>query len=108
MSLPKHVMILGQRWRVKVVPDLKDSDESCDGLTHYEDRLIEVNADLPVPEQYQVLFHELMHASFGITGTSCLIKGDGETRKDNEEVIIRSLEYSLWPVIKYLTKKGAR
>lgn len=98
MSLPKQVEILGQKWRVRLVHDLRDADENCDGLTHFDDRLIEVCADLPKPEQYQVFFHELMHAGLSITGVKAL------TTEVNEEIIIRAIEYTVWPVLTKLFK----
>jgi hypothetical protein len=79
-----------------VVEDLRDGDDECDGLTHFNDRLIEIHAGLKIPEQYQVLFHELMHAGLAITGTKTL------TNDRDEELIIRAIEYSVWPVLKQI------
>jgi len=96
--LPKKVSILGQDWRIKVVPESQMEDSTCDGLCHHDKRLIEINETLSPDEQQQVLFHELMHAVMFTTAVGTLVS------ERNEEIIIRALEYSLWPILKQLLR----
>ena len=106
--LPKSLTVLGERWSVKCIRNLTYDDTSCWGLTDFDTRVISIESSQSDAAKWQVLFHELIHVVLGTTATNGLIIGEGAVRQDNEEIIVRALEYSLWPVIKNLVKKGAR
>lgn len=91
MSLPKlptEVLVLGQPFRIELVPDLKSVDGDpiygeCAGALHR----IRVSADQNIERQWQTLMHEYVHAVFHVAGIGNVLS------EEVEEIAAQSLEY---------------
>ena len=74
MAVPKQVNILGQIFRVKIVPNLKDTDGiELSGLMEGEQKTIKLSSSLNESSIEYVLLHEVVHAVFYVSGASNLL-----------------------------------
>jgi hypothetical protein len=62
MKIPKTITVKGEKWKVTLVKDLHDEDEKVKGLTHFDERLIQIEANLTGRERRQIFWHEVSHA----------------------------------------------
>lgn len=88
-KLPSHLMVLGERFRVELVPNLHSGEDKVHGETVGDYRRIRICADLDIRRQFQTLLHEFVHATLHVMGASNYLD-------DNiEESIAQSLEYAM-------------
>ncbi len=63
MKIPKTFLLKGKKWKVKLVAGLCDDDgEKVQGLTSYDDRLIEIEPDQTKEQLKLTFWHEYAHA----------------------------------------------
>ena len=92
--LPKHILVAGYKIPVVVKP-LTNLHGEWDGVT----RSISVDAEDSEDTQLSAIAHEILHATFDLSGTKYLIKSE-----KSEEAIVRSLENLAFPALKTLWK----
>lgn len=94
-QFPDHVYVLGERFRVELVPKLHDEDgEELAGDTVGFNKRIRINADYDTPRKWQILMHEILHAALHVSGPGEVIDDD------MEECVVQSLEHALTQFIK--------
>jgi len=87
-SVPKSVVLGGQRIKVRVVKNMEDW-----GDYNHDDKVIRINArcvDIP-GELRSTLRHELVHAALNIGGV-------GFSKGFEEECVVRCLEQLFFPM----------
>lgn len=94
-GLPKSVMILGQRFKVKV-EDLM-TEHSLYGSTVAREQIIKVDKALSSEQQRQTLFHECVHAALGVSGVTEVLSSKDI---DIEEAVVTAIENGLWPLVR--------
>ena len=90
--LPKYIPIGGWKWKIKLVSGLKEK-EGAHGDTDIENRIIRIDASVPIEEQKQILFHECLHAVLFLGGQT------EDISEEKEEALVRCIENLLWPSI---------
>ncbi len=95
-AFPNHIRILGNQYQIKLVPALKDGDESLWGRADTDKRVIQLNADMDTRRRWETLIHEALHAIWGSAGVGGLL-GNGDS--DIEEMIVRVTELGLIQII---------
>lgn len=65
MTIPKHVWIKGEKWKVKWVKNLTEEGIECYGLADYDNRVISLDKDLKKDKKLMeyTFLHELNHAA---------------------------------------------
>ncbi len=88
--IPKSVMILGAKFKVKIVKSLKD-DEGRDlyGESVLTSKLIKLSTEQTPKEMSETLLHEIIHCILHMSGSSYLIHSGAE------EALVRALEHGL-------------
>ena len=62
MRLPKHINVLGKKWKVSYKWNLTDEGIKCLGLCCHESRTIFIDRTSTKAERPQIFLHELLHA----------------------------------------------
>lgn len=92
----KHITVGGQRYKIKYVQGLMNNEgESLDGLVLFEKRIIYIDKALPPSQRRSTLLHELLHICLEQTGLQ-------HPNEDDEEHLVRCIEYRLAPLLKRL------
>ena len=74
MDKPMKIKVLGQTVVVRYIANLKNEDNiSCWGLSHTNERYIEIDKGLSKAASARVLRHEIFHMKLGISGLSELL-----------------------------------
>lgn len=90
----KRLRIGSNIWTVRFVDSILDDDNLLvNGLTHQDERLIEIDRTLSKDNQSVILLHECIHAALWESGLYELL--DSEV----EEALARGLSNTLWPLI---------
>lgn len=91
-KLPTSIRILGQRWRIQYVPDLRDENGTkLDGLTSPATRTISLCATGHATQALMAstLVHEILHVILRVSGLNELMS------EQMEEAMVRALEHGL-------------
>lgn len=85
----------GQKWRVDLVKPNSKYLSGCDGITHLDKCRIYLDSSNERPALDDTLIHELLHASFSVSGAAHALQelggGDQEKVSAAEETIVRCL-----------------
>lgn len=96
-KFPKHINILGVRFRVLLVEGLRDEESSLDGdMSVTNGNLIRISADLNSRRKWETLVHEAIHAMFHVGGATFLLK---DNDSEIEEAVVRLLESGIVQLI---------
>lgn len=98
-KLPDHINILGQRFRIEIVPDLLSEGDPVSGETVGAYHRIRINAGLDSQKQWQTLTHEYVHGVLHVVGVGNFL--DAHT----EEVIAQSMEYAIMQLLQQYGKQ---
>ncbi len=83
--IPKEIVILGEKWRIKFCKKTFKSQDYY-GVCYRDKRLIVINPDLDLMEQYKTLWHEIGHALFTRNGVTF----SGGVSAEMEEIIVET------------------
>ncbi len=90
-NLPEYVHPLGVRFQVGIIPEGETDDHGdlLQGDTNVDTKRIRVTAEKDSGRKWSTLYHEYMHAAFGLIGIddALLLMGEGF-----EEMIVRTVE----------------
>ena len=79
MEKPKKIKVFGQAVTVRYIDKLKNEDGiPCLGLSHINDRTIELEQGLSKAATARVLRHEIFHMKLGISGLTELLSEELE------------------------------
>lgn len=93
-KIPSRTIILGEPFRVELVPDLLSDDEAVSGETLGESHRIRINASLDTEKQWRTFIHESLHSGLHVNGYGNV--SDSVT----EEMIVQTLEYVVVQMIR--------
>ena len=87
-TLPKHIQVLYNRYKVKTKRELRDGDgEKLVGLILHDDSIIWIEECQAAGPMAETVLHEVLHACWDKTTLSLLPSTDS----DVEEMIVKSL-----------------
>lgn len=99
MRLPKSVIIFGEEYKIEMSSDL---EEATEGITHFDDKLIQLNTNLPKDKILRVLIHEMGHAMFFRNGF------DQGIHVQMEEAVVQSFAKLITETFELKIKKRTR
>jgi hypothetical protein len=99
--LPKSIVILGERFKIKLVDAIgdKDSPDVIHATCDTTKRVIFLNKSIGQAAFETALLHEIIHAILAITGISAPMS------ESTEETLVSALERALFPIIQLKTRK---
>lgn len=70
MAIPRTFTVLGEKWRTKLVKNLKTEDGAAFGVNHADKKLVEIERSLSMLERESVFWHEYCHIFLRRVGLS--------------------------------------
>lgn len=105
LQFPDSVLVLGERFRIELVPDFRDNDgESVLFGDTGSDVVggfyrIRINSDLDTRTRWRTLVHEHVHAALCVSGVSNVLPDEVE------EVVAQSLEHATIQLLRQFGKQ---
>ncbi len=67
-KIPKSIQILGRKFKIKQISNLKYGQDQVLGLCDYSNKAIYIEKDQTDKEKLDTLYHECVHAMLAISG----------------------------------------